>query len=300
MAENAGTDVLKGLRVFSLPASARWILLSLLITLGTINAALFFMGLLQTGKHEWVKASLELMSVIMPFLLLAVVLFFSSSVSEQAIRRTAKFLLISAPASFASLLEEDVPFRDAERTLGKALLVPNKIVGVRIRYSPGSVCTDYILDIPASARKSSDHLRMYLRLELNLRRLTVNIGINGDNLPAGLERQSEGSSINWFQNVFPNTIAGASCKIDESVSNSHMKFRAGYTFNRFIKREMDGATVLCFVATQDLSNDFLWDTAEQLFVLNDLVFMLRAMLIENAAVFNIKNKLEIDDETKLQ
>jgi hypothetical protein len=281
MAGHAGGEILQGLRVFSLPSRAKWFLLGLLFFTGAVNTALFVFGILEHSKHEWVKASLELMSVILPFMVLAVVLFFSSSIAEQAKAKTIGFLLRSTPQSLSGLIETAQPFASQVARIRTEHIETPKTVAVLVRHSPGSCCADYLLAMAGTPTvESSGDFELFLRLELNVKRLTVNIGVEKARIPTDL-LQDENQVLSWFRQNFVNSICGAGV-----VSPHPTSVQGGYQFDRTINRDADGRAFICFVATRDLGNDFLWDASEQLFILQDLAFMLRAILSEQPSLFS--------------
>lgn len=287
MSEQASPEIFKGFRVFSLPPSARWALLGILITLGTINTALFSIGLVEDAKHEWVKASLELMSVILPFLLLAIVIFFSSSIANQTRRKTIEFLLVEAPKAFAALRESEESFEPASKRISRRQFVLQKSTIVNVRHTPGSCCADYRLQIPANPARNSDQPQsLVLRLELNVHRLTFCLAIESNRLPA-MPEQTEKSYLDWFSSTFQSTLSGARHVFDEPShvpSNSH----SGYHFNRTGSGSIDGKVFRWFVASRDLKPDYLWDGSERIYIVQDMMFMLRAFLSECPEVFVIE------------
>lgn len=285
MSGHAGGEILQGLRVFSLPSRAKWFLLSLLFFTGAVNTALFVFGILEHSKHEWVKASLELMSVILPFMVLAVVLFFSSSIAEQAKAKTIGFLLQSTPLSLSGLIETTQPFVSQVTRIRMEHIETPQTVTVLVRHSPGSCCADYLLAMGGThAGEARGDFELFLRLELNVKRLTVAVGVERARIPTEL-LQNENQILSWFRQKFVNSICGASETVGV-VSPHQSSAQGGYQFNRTSNREVDGRAIVCFVATRDLGNDFLWDASEQLFILQDLAFMLRAILSEQPSLFS--------------
>jgi len=284
MSNQAGSEIMQGLRIFSLPPAAKWALLALLVFTGLVNTVLFVSGLMEKSKHEWVKASLELMAVILPFLVIAIVLFFSSSIADQASRKTVEFLLQSAPRFLAALVERNAPFMPPGGRVDRAQLTAPRTVQIQVRHSPGSCCADYWLTVPPADNVSTGSgLELFLRMELNIRRLTINIGIEKNHVPKEYWKNENGA-LSWFLSNFVNTLRGAFEEPPQDVAQSKIA-PTGYSFNRLIIRDVEGRKMYCFVATKDVGSEFLWDASERLFILQDLTFMLRALLSENAALF---------------
>jgi hypothetical protein len=262
-------------------------MLLVLLLLGLVNAALFSIGVIQTGRHEWVKASLELMSVILPFLFLAVALFFSSSIAAQTHRKTLEFLLVHAPTAFESLREADEQFRPSRKRVTSADLITGKSTTVLVRHSPGSFCADYKLSIPPSSARNSPHTQtLLLRLEINVHRLTFCLAIEAQRIPLadGLDDQAY---LHWFLSTFESTLSGAkhAAQLGSDAPEEIHDTYAGYNFNRSSVASIDGRPFRLFVASRDLANDFLWDASERIYILQDMIFMLRAFLNESSELF---------------
>jgi hypothetical protein len=262
-------------------------MLFVLLLLGAVNATLFSIGVIQAGKHEWVKASLELMSVILPFLLLAVALFFSSSIATQTHRKTLEFLLVHAPTAFESLREADVQFRPSGKRVTKTDLVTGRSTTVLVRHSPGSCCADYQLSVPPNPARNSLHPQtVLLRLELNVHRLTFCLGIEAQRIPPA-EEPDDQAYLRWFLSRFESTLSGAkhAAQLEEAAPEEIHDTYAGYNFNRSGVTSLDGQQFRLFVASRDLANDFLWDASERIYILQDMIFMLRAFLGESPELF---------------
>lgn len=285
MSEGGSTDFLRGLRVFSLPAAVRWLMLALIVALGGINTTLFALGILEQGREDWVKASLELMAVILPFLVLALVVVFSSSVTGQTRRRTIAFLVDEVPDALTTIVERRASFESWSGRVSRSHFRRNGMAKVDLKHSPGSCIADYAISVPDTAIAEGFAASLLLmRLELNVRRLTVCIGISRQHMPAAVQSNA-GLRLEWFQSEFPATLAGAR-HCGASTANGVADMQAGYHFNRSESDRIDARDVIWFVATRDLKSDFLWDATERVYILQDMIFMTRAFLRESPRLFS--------------
>jgi hypothetical protein len=87
------------------------------------------------------------------------------------------------------------------------------------------------------------------------------------------------------ETVFPHSLDAATAQIaDDELEAARL---GGYLFHgEVIQRELEGRRWYVLVGSCALAKDLLWNPAERLFVAQDLMFMLRAMVNESPEIFD--------------
>lgn len=271
-------------KTLTLPFSTKIAVVILLLMSVAANLVLFGWGLMRDSS-SLLSSTIELFGVLLPVILVAVVLGRADSGVSALKRRTETLYLKVLPPVLAGVVDSPGDFYAP----GPRVRAPAAERGGRVFVNlvRGECHADLLLAAPW--RREGDTVlewkMMLVHLEVNVGRVNFSLLIPEDRLAHGRggragRRAMDGQA---FRDAFPHTLQGAS-KAGAVVQPE--KANSGYTFlDELIRRRILGVEHLVLVANKFLSDEFLWDSASQLYFAQDLMFMLRAFLTERPDLF---------------
>ncbi|MBL0948977.1 hypothetical protein [Brevundimonas sp.] len=268
-------------KTLTLPFSTKIVVVVLLLMSVGANLILFGWGLMRDSS-SLLSSTIELFGVLLPVILVAVVLGRADSGVSALKRRTETLYLKVLPPILAGVVDAPGDFYAP----GPRVRAPKAERGGRlfVNLARGECHADLLLAAPW--RREGDTVvewkMMLAHLEVNVGRVNFALLIPEDRLVRGRAggRALDGQA---FRDAFPHTLQGAS-RAGAPVQPE--KASSGYTFlDELIRRRILGVDHLVLVANKFLSDEFLWDSASQLYFAQDLMFMLRAFLTERPDLF---------------
>jgi hypothetical protein len=299
-------DFLQDLKLFSVPPWVKATIVLVLAALGLINTGLFAYGIWNNKHHDgWVKAATDLLGVLLPIFLIALVAWQANTGVRSLRRITEDFFLVILPDVLARTPEIDGPFFEAHK--GQHLAEHPSTARILTNLRRGDCDADLLLFLPHGEKFSE----ILIRIELNIHKINLNLcfdralfrerhraetGREASDDPA--THGSDKLAAKWLRDVFEHTLGGALHHVDEAerqpppdghrAPRNHQTQRLDYRINQvMIDRVVAGRPVVCLVAAIDLAGDFLWDASERLHFAQDLMFFLRSCLRERPDLFRI-------------
>jgi hypothetical protein len=109
-------DFLQDLKIFSVPRWTKLTVVALLGGLGMINAIVFILGMSGIpGRDEWIKSSIDLLGVLLPIFVIALIAW-QANTGVHALRRvTEDFFLDLLPDVLSRTVEVDGGFYEANK-----------------------------------------------------------------------------------------------------------------------------------------------------------------------------------------
>ncbi len=260
----------KDIKAFSLPWSTRLFVVVVLAFACAANLALFSFSL-WAGRHDLLAATVQFFGVLLPVLLIVTVLARADSGVNGLKRRTEMLFTHVLPPILANLVETPhgfyAPDRRRRPPAGQAL------TPVFVNLRRGECQAEIALAAPADIDGTPGWRLMVLRLEVTVARINFNLCIPAD-------RDAAGTSADCadLMGRFHHTLEGAGVT---GPADADGRAQTGWNFLKTgVSRCIEGRRHLCLVGGKFVSRDFLWDSAEQLYFAQDLMFMLRAFLAE--------------------
>jgi hypothetical protein len=283
-------DLLSRLNLISIPWTTKAAIVLLLAFLGAVNTWLFFEALWVTPNKDVVVASVQLLSVVLPIFLLALLIARADTGTRALTRRTSAILTQVIPEALRSLIEEQGTFYAPSRNGKDRSPRANARTHVSVNHAQGECYTDYRIETRAPAGEPGH--RLHIRVELNVRKANFNLYLPRLHVcdQGGADARSLEEISKELMQRFRHTIEGAAmhCAL---IGEEGAISLAGYTFNTVaIERRLDGDDYVCLVAKKDLPRDFLWNSSEQLYFANDLKLMVRSFLREAPEYFTMQSR----------
>ena len=282
-------ELLQGIKLFSIPLWVKAAIIALLAVLGLINTAVFFVGITNEHREGWVKASVELLSVVLPIFILALVLWKSEAGVESLRRKTEEFFLSLLPSVLVRIVEADAVFFEAKKDHQLEDLHTAARVLVNLQKS------DCYSDVVVLAPDSLGYVEVAIRLEINVKKVNFNLCLDeqlvrerfAEQSPHAvtIDHENMADVADWLTKRFRHTMGGAG--LQGTREHAERKQPAGaYQFNpTLLRRTVGGRTALCIVASCSVAPDFLYDPSERLYFAQDLMFFLRSFLTEGRDLF---------------
>lgn len=298
-------DILQNLKILSIPGWLKVLLILLLTVLGAVNAALFVLGVLDHSREGWVKASIELMSVVLPIFLIGLIAWGSNTGTAALQARTAEVFLHLLPDALSRVGDFPAPFRRAAvagarrawwspaETPRLPPRAPGERTRVLVNLRRDECHADIILLMPGGPAGGA-WKELVIRIELNVRKVNLNLcfdaarvrerlGMAEDASPAELAaalRAQLGHAVRGAAQG-SQQAAGEAGPAETGHADGAPRARLSYAFNdRALVRQLGERPMVCLVASAWLADEFLWDAGERLFFAQDLVFFLRAVARE--------------------
>jgi len=274
-------DILAKLRFANIPSWSKILLFGMLVLIGLINTAVFFLGL--TGlRDSWVQASIQFLSVFLPVFTVVYVAMHIQSGESALLNSIRKVYLRTLPLALAQIDETQAPFYDAAGGRRPKRETKSQIV-VETNYLPGQIDADFLIRWPT-------HKRLLIRLEINFRRINFNLYLTGEQIarilkrpPLSVEELTSEDVAHQILERLGHSVSGASFAEAKRITlaDQDVAYQSGYAFNdRMIQRELGGKSYYCLVAMKTVSPQFNWEVTERVYFCFDLMLMLRAMIDE--------------------
>lgn len=275
-------DLLAKLNIFSVPRWVRAGIILLLIFLGLVNTYLFVDGVWLSKDTDLAAASVQLLAVVLPTFIIALLLVQADTGTRALTLRTAQVLRTVVPDALSRLLESPSAFYQPSRQRGAN---PHKTAAsIDINLVEGECYSDYRIN---AVTQDDRAYRIHIRVELNVHKVNFNLYVPRSHLdrPAAADATMDEISERLTRR-FRHTIQGA---VGKAVAgNAESGAPQGYVFNTVaIERRLEGQDYVCLVATRDLPADFLWNSSEQLYFANDLKLMVRSFMHEAPEYFSV-------------
>lgn len=260
---------------------ARIIIYGGFLAIVAICAYLAWSTMLSRAPDSWLGAAFGLFAAIFP---LMIVILIASTIHTgvKAIReQTDHFLIGTVPSILARLPECETTFMPHGAKFRSAARV--RFAAVEISHKAGDCFADYRLQVDRSGRPQ----KIRIRIELNVHRMNFNLYLPIDRIDQlhGSASQTKRVTRELLrETLFPHSLDAASAQIaDNEIEAASL---GGYMFHEeIIQRELEQRRWYVLVGSCGLAKDLLWNPAERLFVAQDLMFMLRAMVNEAPEVF---------------
>lgn len=268
-------------KTLTLPFSTKVVVVALLLMSVAANLVLFGWGLMRDSSGL-LSSTIELFGVLLPVILVAVVLGRADSGVSALKRRTEALYLKVLPPILAGVVDAPGDFYAP----GPRVRAPkgDRDGRVFVNLARGECHADLLLAAPWRREGEAvvEWKMMLAHLEVNVGRVNFGLLIPRRML-AGHDGGRRATGAQAFRAAFPHTLQGAA-KAGAPVQPE--KAASGYVFlDELIRREIFGADHAVLVANKFLSDEFLWDSAAQLYFAQDLMFMLRAFLTERPDLF---------------
>lgn len=272
-------------KTLTLPFSTKIVVVVLLLMSVAANLVLFAWGLMRDSSGL-LSSTIELFGVLLPVILVAVVLGRADSGVSALKRRTEALYLKVLPPILAGVVDAPGDFYAP----GPRVRAPkgDRDGRVFVNLARGECHADLLLAAPWRREGGAvvEWKMMLVHLEVNVGRVNFALliprrALGGGGSGGGGRRQTAGGQA--FRAAFPHTLQGAA---KAGAPFQPEKASSGYVFlDELIRREVFGVEHSVLVANKFLSDEFLWDSAGQLYFAQDLMFMLRAFLTERPDLF---------------
>jgi hypothetical protein len=288
-------DVFSKLKFATIPAWSRYLFLAILLLIGAVNTGVFLLGLV-SGKDGWVASSIQLLSAFLPiFTILYVAL--HVRYGDNAINVTLNDLYSDLlPRVLSQIDEPESKFRLPAKH--EVVKLPEPLIEVMTNHIPGRIEADFRI------RRIGDGRTLYIRLEVNYRRINFNLYMNRAQIEeiTGLKRDD-------LRNFLDPEVAKAIIqKLGHSVGGARFSseptmvfgkeertYQSAYSFNtNMIWRELNDEPNLCIVAMKSVAPEFIWDAGERSYFAFDLMLMLRAMVDECPSICRYEEDAKAD------
>jgi hypothetical protein len=274
-------DLLAKLRFTNIPSWSKALLFGMLIIVGLVNTAVFFLGLTSL-KDSWVQASIQFLSVFLPLFTIVYVAMHIQSGERALLNSIKRIYLKTLPLALVQIDETETPFYNTDAGIRRKKPARSNI-SVETNYLPGQIDADFLIKLPPSRR-------LIIRLEINFRRINFNLYLTRAQAERILGRSGlsvaeitgKESTTRILERI-GHSVSGATFSEARriAIGDQDPNYQSGYAFNdRMIQRELGGQQYFCLVAMKTVSQQFIWEAAERVYFCFDLMLMLRAMIDE--------------------
>ncbi|HWC99890.1 MAG TPA: hypothetical protein VG456_24190 [Candidatus Sulfopaludibacter sp.] len=233
--------------------------------------ALGWLGLHDPVHKDWFTTAIQLSGTFVPLAIAALLFAFSTTGPETLRRKTTHLLLDFIPAAIKYAATDVPPFTTAKNARKERF---QSATTVTVAYHPGDFYCRYRITFPdVWAPPGIARLRVaYLVMDLKVLGANMHLCVPKQRLDGAAAPSGDRSKT--FRDAFRHTLTGAEtagCKVNEKV----------------VDLELDNTEISCLVVVRTLSATFLSDPAEQLYLAQDLVAMLRSFWREQIDWFPI-------------
>lgn len=262
-------EILRGRKTFTLPWTTKALVVALLAAALVVNMAIFVFAL-GTRDAGLIAPTLQFFGTLLPIVVVAIILARADSGVSALQRRTENVFSAVIPASLSRIGEEPNGFYvPNHRRLPPASPRSGRVF---VNLRRGDCHADILVFTPWNGAWKA----MLLRLEINVQRVNFNLCAPRAILPAAIKATG-------LSQGFRHTLAGAAAA---SESEAEAVTSSGYHFlDTDLSRTIGNVEFQCLVGSKFVGEEFLWDSAQQLYFAQDLMFMLRAFLTEAPGLF---------------
>ena len=251
------------LSIIVIPQWVRVTIILILSLLSLLYLTFAVIGIVDDTRPGWIEAGTYLLGTLIPLILVGLILSFSQSGVEALAERTSAFLSSGIPSLTRLFYEPQGEFRRARDLDIRKMPAPNR-PRVFIQSNRAHSIANYRVELEAAKIGLVDDvvgdLVCAFRLEINAVKANINVLFPVDGAQAE-------AVVKDFAACFPHTVEGA-------------KFE-GYHFSSTpIKRKVDGKDYHGMVCSKRLEDDFLTNPISRLAFGQDLIIMLRALIVE--------------------
>lgn len=264
---------LGSVKSIGVPAWLRATIGFIVVTSVVCDAALAWYAL-HRNHQEWFVPAVQLAGTLVP-LFIAALLFAFSTTGPETLRRKTTHLLVDLIPSSIQYAATEVPQFDSVQKARQWMRFKSK-TEVDVALHPGDFFCRYRILFPdVWSTENTGALRVaYLVMDLKVHGANMGLCVPRERFTAFCtQSQAAGRDhAKAFREAFPQTLRGAElagCKINPSI----------------VDLDLDGQHLNCIVVVRDLNDTFLSDPAEQLYLAQDLVAMLRSFWREHTDWF---------------
>lgn len=233
----------------------------------TVVGAIFMAFFKSETMVSSVEAAVYLMSTLPPLIVLLVIMQVVSSQMHKVEVVTEELLVRDLPFALSKLRYPKQVFIEYGKAALEKSLYDNSS-RVCINFKKGDFCADYVVFL----NWGGVELKLYVRVEANIKRINVNVGFERDFVD--LIGSELWSSDAFYRDLLPHTFFGAEGDKDyEYIFNPNI-------FVRSVSVSDSCSVFKCMVGTISVPEDFMQKRSERVYFCQDLVLMVRSMLDE--------------------
>jgi len=258
-------DNLGGIRSISVPTWLKLLIFVIVLVMMATDLAIAWVAVTEPQHKDWFSVSAQLVSSLLPILLVILLMAFSSRGPETIRRKTSNLLLRLVPETIASSLTWSPQFNVVERAQsGKGRQESTQI---ELAHRLGDFCCIYRITFPELHTRPAKKRVVFLAVELKVRQVNMHLCVPR----SAFDRycaQSTLTGYEAFRKAFDHTLSGAEkagCVVSASI----------YHFP-YAQDMLQTAVVVYRL----LSEDFFTDPSEQLYWAQDMVTMLKGFVEE--------------------
>jgi hypothetical protein len=233
---------------------------------------------LSNSQGTWLEAGAYIIGILLPIFIASLLILYAEGGVAALQKWTHDYLLVVIP-SVARMLDEPLLTFETPRS-SRTNSKRRSHVKVNALVNRNSSIANYAILVPTSVLPGqttgsnwigkSERIRVLLRLELNVRKLNVNLLFDRQLLSAHGVRDFENAAE--LSSLFEHTLDGAR--------------QEGYEANtKLVPCEVAGKQYVCLVLRNKLEKNFVTLATEKLYVAQDLMLMIRSAISERPALF---------------
>lgn len=274
-------DFFAHLQMMRVPGWARITIYLGFVCLMTACGFLGWQAVRAQAPDSWLTAAVALFAAIFPLMVIILVATTIHAGVKSIREETDRFLDDVLPATMTRLPEQKALFRPWDERSGPR--ERERHAKVEISHCRGDCFADYRI----SYVEDGSPLVFTMRVEMNIRRLNFNLYLPQE-LIRRVETRDDPETLateTIRRRFFPHTLQASSVDCSSNREDGEAGVGAYVFHERVLMRVLDGRPWYVLVGSCRLPRDVLWNPAETLFVAQDLMFMVRAMVNEGAELF---------------
>jgi hypothetical protein len=260
-------DIFSALRTATVRPGARWLAAAILVSLFAAGVGVGVYGLgVPKDRGSVVQAGAALLAIVAPLTIAGLLWQFSDSSANALVRRSDLLLEQLLPDRLA-WASHRVDLEQSSDT--RIAFVPPAHATVEYFHLAGQTACVYAV----GAALGQQRLKCWLRVEVIVRRANVAVLLPKDTLENQLKAAGLELSLDSVCTLWAHAVGGAR--------------EEGYSFSRPLSEpeKLMGRDYYPLVGSIKLSDDLLWNSAEQFYFAEDLMYFVRAVLHERPSVF---------------
>jgi hypothetical protein len=268
---------LGSVKSIGVPAWLRGLVCTIALLAIAGDLAIGWTGLRNQNHKEWFTAAVQAGAALIPLMLAALVLAFSTTGTETLTRKTGHLLTHLIPSMLPYAATPVPQFANARLAKNRGR-PPNQTL-VDVAYHPGDFYCRYRITFPDvwSNTKTVRRRTAYLIIDLKVYGANMHLCVPREELDQYVKTSQAANRSMALREAFRATLFGAEtagCKVNENA----------------VDLDLDQQSLTCLVAVRTLSPTFLSDPEEQLYLAQDLVAMLRGFWRERIEWFPFANE----------